>query len=401
MKNNLIMDSSIMLQINNSEKQMSKFTKLYFWYYKLIGVNFGGYSLDQNGFLKKSFAWKLYGYLLIIISSTILWYTTAMIMCTDEIKIIKQSNRPFLYELILISWLVRDVLMPLVTLIIGQKYGLKLIRLTMKYPIENRKLEIVFKSFWSIHIIVCLSLLLFDYYHYVRVTNLNYLISCLNLIIAVTEDFIYISIDYSISFLCWRISFAIYDRLKKMNKQLLKSKCNLYELIILRKQFLEMRNELIQADSYTRFCFFVDCASITFTLMLDIYIFIVGNSIKAWFASFISYCLIITPKLIGDCIICGMVHDQADQLLKSVHQIDFDIKNDRFYKELMLFKTINSEVNYGFTIGGLVPLERTALLSVIMLIIYLIEILNKISINIFQIFCFVLSFTILLIQTAG
>ena len=59
-----------------------------------------------------------------------------------------------------------------------------------------------------------------------------------------------------------------------------------------------------------------------------------------------------------------MVHDQANQLLKSVHQIDFDIKNDRFYKELMLFKTINPEMNFGFSFGGLVPLERTALLSV-------------------------------------
>ena len=65
-----------------------------------------------------------------------------------------------------------------------------------------------------------------------------------------------------------------------------------------------------------------------------------------------------------------MVHDQANQLLKSVHQIDFDIKNDRFYRELMLFKTINPEMNFGFSFGGLVPLERTALLSVVNCIFY-------------------------------
>ena len=352
------------LQINKLDNINNKFNNLYFWYYKLIGVNFGGYSLDRNGNFTKSFGWRLYGFVLIIISSTILWYMITHIMQTDEIMMIKQSNHPFLYELIFTSWLVRDTLMPFVALIIGQKYGLKLIRLIIKYPIENRKLEIVFKSFWSIHIIACLFEVAFDYYHYFGLVNQDRLLKFLNFIVIFTENFIYISINYSISFLCWRISFAIYDRLKKMKKQLLKSKCNLYELIILRKQFLEMRNELIEADSCTRFGFFVDCASITFTLMLNIYIFIVGKNIKTWFVSFISYCLIITPKLIGDCIICGMVHDQADQLLKSVHQIDFDIKNDRFYKELMLFKTINSEVNYGFTIGGLVPLERKALLSV-------------------------------------
>ena len=285
------------LQKMSKSDKIDKFSHFYFWYYKLVGVHFGGYSLDRNGNFTKSFGWKLYGYLLIIVSSAILWYMTAIMMHTDEMKMIKKSNYPFLYELMFISWLVRDTLMPLVTLIIGQKYGLKLIRLIMKYPIENRKLEIVFKSFWSIHIIACLSEVAFDYYHYFGLIKSNYLLNFLNLIVTVTEDFIYTSINYSISFLCWRISFSIYDRLKKMKKQLLKPKCNLYELIILRKQFLEMRNELIQADSYTRFGFFVDCASITFTLMLNIYSFVAGNQFYTWFAPFLVYCLIITPKL--------------------------------------------------------------------------------------------------------
>ena len=180
----------------------------------------------------------------------------------------------------------------------------------------------------------------------------------------IIEDVIYISINYSISFICWLISFGVYQRLKIMKKQLVNSKLNLYQIISMRKQFLEMRNDLIQADLCTQFGFFADCASITFTLMLNIYIFIAGNRTNSFYISFLTYCLIITPKLIGDCLVCGLIHDQADQLLKSVHQIDFDIKNERFYKELMLFKTISSEVNFGFTFGGLVPLERTALLSV-------------------------------------
>ena len=145
MKNNLIMASSVMLQINKSEEPMSKFTKLYFWYYKLIGVNFGGYSLDQNGFLKKSFAWKLYGYFYILISVILLWSITVDFMYSDEMKMLKRSNRPFLYELVLISYLVRNNL-PLITLIIGNRNGLQLIRLIIKYPNENRKLNMTFQS---------------------------------------------------------------------------------------------------------------------------------------------------------------------------------------------------------------------------------------------------------------
>ena len=99
--------------------------------------------------------------------------------------------------------------------------------------------------------------------------------------------------------------------------------------------------------------------------MLNIYLFVTREKSSTSYISFLVYCLLVIPKLISDCIICGLVHDQADQLLKTVHQVDFDIKNDRFYKELILFKTISSQVNFGFSFGGLFALERTALLSVI------------------------------------
>ena len=279
---------------------------------------------------------------------------------------IKKTKRPFLYELVLISWLVRNIL-PIITLITGHRYGYKLIELAIKYHVENGKLKIVFVVLWSAHLIAVLANLIYDIINYQLTEILQKPTSPLliiNFCSVLIEDVIYISINYSISFICWMISFGVYERLKEMRKQLVNSKLNLYEVVSIRKQFLQMRNDLIQADSCTQFGFFADCASITFTLMLNIYIFIAGDKANSSFIPFLTYCLIITPKLIGDCLVCGLVHDQADQLLKSVHQIDFDIKNERFYKELMLFKTISSEVNFGFTFGGLVPLERTALLSV-------------------------------------
>ena len=297
MKNNLIMASSVMLQIDNSEEPMSKFTKLYFWYYKLIGVNFGGYSLDQNGFLKKSFAWKLYGYFYILISVILLWSINVDFMYSDEMKMLKRSNRPFLYELVLISYLVRNNL-PLITLIIGNRNGLQLIRLIIKYPNENRKLKMTFKSLWQINLTTCLTAMFFYYYHYYDFIFTNFDVKTfINLYSGFTENLVFISINYSISFICWQISFSVYDKLNNMKKQLIKSKCNLYEVISMRKQFLQMRNDLVEADLYTRFGFFIDCVSITFTLMLNIYSFVAGNQFYTWFAPFLVYCLIITPKL--------------------------------------------------------------------------------------------------------
>ena len=340
------------------------FDYLYFFYYKLLGINFGGLSIDKNGCIKKSFGWKVYGYLLIIITALILWYLTYEVMNSEEMLHLKETKRPFLYELMLISWLVRNM-WPLITLVTVHRYGLKLILLTIKYKIQSVKHSILFKIFWIIHLISLFGNSAFDLFSHKQLTTFSVFGLLIQLPSIFAWDIIYISMTYSISFICWKISFGVYERLKSMRKQLTQSKLNLYEMISMRKQFLEMRNDLIEADSCTQFVFFVDCASITFTLMLNIYLFVARDKSSIDYISFLIYCLFVIPKLIGDCIICGLVHDQADQLLKTVHQIDFDIANDRFYKELMLFKTISSEVNFGFSFGGLVPLERTALLSVI------------------------------------
>ena len=50
-----------------------------------------------------------------------------------------------------------------------------------------------------------------------------------------------------------------------------------------------MRNNRIQADSYTQFGFFVDCTSITFTLMLNIYLFIAGDKSSTYYISFLFF----------------------------------------------------------------------------------------------------------------
>ena len=126
------------------------FDYFYFFYYKLLGINFGGLSIDKNGCFKKSFGWKVYGYLLTIITFVSLWYITYEYMHSKEMLYLKGTKRPFLYELMLISWLVRGI-WPLITLVTVHRYGLKLIQLTFKYKIQSGKLSILFKFFWIIH----------------------------------------------------------------------------------------------------------------------------------------------------------------------------------------------------------------------------------------------------------
>ena len=248
----MVMKSSPTLTVFHVIKSNTNnlFDYLYFFYYKLLGINFGGFSIDKNGCLKKSFGWKVYSYLLTIITAVLLWYTNYDFINSEDMLHLKKTKRPFLYELMLISWMGRDI-WPLITLVIVHKYGLKLILLTIKYKIKSRKLSIVFKVLWIIHLISLFGNLVLDTYNY----GLDYLAALnvsqriITVIVILVENIIYISLIYLISFICWKISFGVYERLKSMRKQLNGSKLNLYEMISIRDQFVQMRNDLIEADS--------------------------------------------------------------------------------------------------------------------------------------------------------
>ena len=59
-------------------------------------------------------------------------YITYGIMNSKEMLYLKETKCPFLYELMLISWLVRGI-WPLITLVTMHRYGLKLIQLTFNF----------------------------------------------------------------------------------------------------------------------------------------------------------------------------------------------------------------------------------------------------------------------------
>ena len=58
----MAMKSSPTLTIIKPRNTSNSFDYLYFFYYKLLGINFGGFSIDKNGCLKKSFGWKVYNF---------------------------------------------------------------------------------------------------------------------------------------------------------------------------------------------------------------------------------------------------------------------------------------------------------------------------------------------------
>ena len=103
-----------------------------------------------------------------------------------------------------------------------------------------------------------------------------------------------------------------------------------------------------------------------------------------------------TAKLIISCFINGLVYDESDKIMATLDNINAHHINDYQYRELLLFKSISRESNFGFSIGGFAPLRKTTLIQVFYHANYYLTLKNSIS---YQIFVFILNYTIILVQT--
>ena len=69
----------------------------------------------------------------------------------------------------------------------------------------------------------------------------------------------------------------------------------------------------------------------------------------------------------GLCLINGMLFDETDELFISLNEINAtkSDSNGETFTELMNFRTLSRDLPNGFTVGSVLPLRRTTLLSII------------------------------------
>ena len=104
------------------------------------------------------------------------------------------------------------------------------------------------------------------------------------------------------------------------------------------------------------------------TIMLRLYLLSIYDKIPTYSmrSHFIINSLMSTIRLIIICLGNGKLYDEADQLLFALEDLNYSkLKSDEnAFRELITFRTLNWHLPHGFTIGGLMPLKRTTLLSV-------------------------------------
>jgi hypothetical protein len=101
--------------------------------------------------------------------------------------------------------------------------------------------------------------------------------------------------------------------------------------------------------------------------MINIYIYSLSanNKIMEKYVTYFALKSITSVlKLIIDCYINGLVHEESERIYSVLDEFENRDLNHVKYKEWVMFKNVSKNQNFGFTIGGFAPLRKTTLISV-------------------------------------
>ena len=102
-------------------------------------------------------------------------------------------------------------------------------------------------------------------------------------------------------------------------------------------------------------------------------------------------------EMIISCFVCGLVHEKFEQIYAVLDKWNSIDLSECDYKQWLMFKNVNRENRFGFTIGGFVSLRKTTLISVRILRIFSVLYTNYSYSS--QIFSFMLNYTVIILQT--
>ncbi len=137
----------------------------------------------------------------------------------------------------------------------------------------------------------------------------------------------------------------------------------------LRKSFNETKNKISKLDQSLNLMQSIDMFITISGIMLQIYLFTVGSEIKIlkdMSSTFIFSTIMISSRLIINCLIHGSVFEETEKLFSLLDEmnVSVDSMNENDFREALYFKTQANSPKLGFTIAGLVPFRKITLISV-------------------------------------
>ena len=136
------------LKINSQ----SRFLIYAIYFYRFLGISFGGISIDKNGNIIKSSLWYHFGWLgFVIYSILIIFYI--IYASTDTLY---QPIGLTIYLITNIIWYTTDAIIICSTLVIYHKYGFKIIKMFLKHSLTKYSNLKLIKIIWIAHLLVLL-----------------------------------------------------------------------------------------------------------------------------------------------------------------------------------------------------------------------------------------------------
>ena len=333
-----------------------KFVLFVINFYRILGITFGGISLDKNGNVIKSKFWFFFGWLGFVLFSIPIAYFMIVSLSIDVFKTINLTLFTMIYMMLYITFLSTICSI----LIIHQKYGLKILKIFILYSLTKfTKLKLV-KFIWIVHLVMnalifILQTAFFPIPSYISMSFIN------NLIL--------IPLYYSISFISWIISTNFTENIKIIRKYLTDNAA-MMKLVNLTQSndFILINYKMInKIDNILALGFITLAIGMMLGIMSSVYFTLFINKLIIMREIYV-YNLVfqfqLLTQLILNCFINGKVYDQSLKLLNYLDNLNINVKNDQLFKALIKFKTSVQKIKCGFTIGGFAPWNNLTLLQV-------------------------------------
>jgi hypothetical protein len=153
----------------------------------------------------------------------------------------------------------------------------------------------------------------------------------------------------------------------KFRETLTREKLSSELIYSVRHSFVEMRTTINRLDEKLSFIHLLNVTLEMFSMLTQIYILIIyGNYefIKKFSGTLLFSSVSNGLKLIGNCLIHGMVHEEADKLLSCLDDISISKSTKSTFKEVTILLSMSRSLKFGFSIAGIMLFKKTALTSV-------------------------------------
>lgn len=329
--------------------------KFMIWYYRIIGISFGGISLDEKGTIVKSKFWCYFGFCGCLFHIVIALSLIQILFLSASQQLV--DSKLVIIKLFLIAWQFLRSFLIISISIINQKYGFKIMNICLKYSFNHLNKLKQIQIIWIIYNLIGLVLFAINFIEKPSIFSFA---------LSYFQYGIVIGLCFSLSFMSWIIIINFNEILKMIRKRI-----NDNDGRFITSKFLIEANKLItlklrkihQIDNYMAIGTILIAIATTFGNLQFVYAGVALSKYHKFYKS-LPYCVLSSSQLMLNCFINGTLIEEVQHLKCDLDNIHINVNDHQIYESFIAFKMSIRNIKSGFTIGGFAPFNKLTLLQV-------------------------------------